>query len=70
MFEASNVSKMNTKLYQAITEIKLNLQHFKKPFQLILIPILFHTGLNFAFVAGEITRAYVACVFSITEVSF
>ena len=60
-----NVSKVMSFLEDFKSTVKL----LVNPHQLLLATLSFHSGSSLAFTSGEITRAYVCCVFGVKQVS-
>ena len=51
-----------------IGEFKTTLKFMTNPHQLLLAPICFHAGFSIAFTNGEVTRAFVSCIFGVKQV--
>ncbi|CAK8675870.1 unnamed protein product [Clavelina lepadiformis] len=66
--DVSPRSKIKDKCYEVLDELKLTFKHYVNRQQLLLMWLQIHGGMNRSFLSGEITRAYVSCIFGVAEV--
>jgi len=67
--EKETSPSVQSKLLIGLHDLKMTMLHFVKVNQLLFMFFQFNIGLCGNFAIGEITRAYVSCVFGVKQVS-